>query len=61
MKQVGRTVQQLTAEQRAIAEEFLDTDISLRELAKKHSKPSSTIVYWVKKLRKEREKGVDKT
>lgn len=57
MKQVGRTLQPLTTEQRAIAEEFLDTNISLRELAKKHNKPSSTIVYWVKKLRKERARG----
>lgn len=55
MKQIGRTPQPLTAEQRKIAVEYLDGDLSYKEIAAKYGKPESTIIYWVKKLRKERE------
>lgn len=55
MKQIGRTPKPLTDEQRKIAAEYLDGDLSYKEIAAKYGKPESTIIYWVKKLRKERE------
>lgn len=55
MKQIGRTPKALTDEQRKIATEYLDGDLSYKEISAKYSKPESTIIYWVKKLRKERE------
>lgn len=54
MKPMGREPLPLTAEQRAIAEEYLNSNLGYKELAKKHGKPESTVIYWVKKLRKER-------
>lgn len=55
MKQLGRTPQPLTDEQREIAADYLDSDLSYKEISAKYGKPESTIIYWVKKLRKERE------
>lgn len=55
MKQIGRTPKPLTDEQRKIATDYLDGNLSYKEIAEKYGKPESTIIYWVKKLRKERE------
>lgn len=55
MKQIGRTPQPLTDEQRKIAAEYLDSDLSYKEISAKYGKAESSIIYWVKKLRKERE------
>lgn len=57
MKQIGRTPQPLTDEQRKIATEYLDGDLSYKEISEKYGKPEGTILYWVKKLRKEREEN----
>lgn len=57
MKQIGRTPLPLTAEQREIATEYLDGDLSFKEISAKYGKPESTVIYWVKKLRKEREEN----
>lgn len=53
MKQIGRTPQPLTDKQKAIAKEYLESNLSYIELGEKHSTPASTIIYWVKKYRKE--------
>lgn len=58
MKQVGRTPKPLTSEQRAIAEDYITSDLSYKEISAKYGKAESTVIYWVKKLRKE--KGEDK-
>lgn len=55
MKQIGRTPQPLTDEQRKIATDYLDGELSYKEVSAKYKKPESSIIYWVKKLRKERE------
>lgn len=57
MKQIGRTPQPLTDEQRMIATDYLDSNLSYKEVAAKYGKPESTITFWVKKLRKEREES----
>lgn len=44
----------LTEEQRKIATEYLTGNLSYKEIAAKYDKPESTVMYWVKKLRKER-------
>lgn len=54
MKQIGRTPMPLTDEQRKIAADYLDSDLSYKEVAAKYDRPESSIIYWVKKLRKER-------
>lgn len=59
MRQAGRKPQELTDEQRTIAAEYLSGDLSYKEIAAKYGRAESTVVIWVKKLRKERERRGD--
>lgn len=58
MKPLGREIQPLTDEQRKIVEDYLKSTLSYKEVAAKYDKPASTVMYWVKKYRKE-QKGDD--
>ena len=48
MKQIGRTPQPLTAEQRKIAVEYLDGDLSYKEIAAELGVSDKTVYYRVK-------------
>lgn len=55
MKPLGREAQPLTDEQRKIVADYLNSNLSYKEISEKYSKPASTVMYWVKKYRKEQE------
>lgn len=59
MKPLGREAQPLTDEQRKIVEDYLNSRLSYKEVSVKYGKPASTVMYWVKKYRKE-QKGDNK-
>ncbi len=56
MKSRGRTVSPLTAEQKRIAEEYLNGKDGYRDLAAKYGVGESGIRYWVKKYKAEKQK-----
>ena len=58
MRKVGRTPV-TTDFQRQVASEYLDTDITYKQLAEKYNVAESTIIYWVKKIRDERKQGAE--
>lgn len=54
MRKSGRKANPLTEEQRALAVEYLETDISFAEIRERTGYSEGTVAYWVKKLKKER-------
>lgn len=57
MKPTGRSPVPLTDIQRQAAELYLTSDKGYNEIAKAYGVSKSTLQYWVKKLRKEREEN----
>lgn len=53
MKKSGRSVTPLTKKQKKACQEYLNSDKSYVEVAEKYGVVKTTLIYWVKKYRKE--------
>jgi predicted DNA-binding protein YlxM (UPF0122 family) len=55
MKKMGRTTEPLTVKQTQAVTEYLNSNLSLIEVAEKYETTKSGLAYWLKKYRKEQE------
>jgi predicted DNA-binding protein YlxM (UPF0122 family) len=59
MKKMGRTTEPLTIKQIQAVTEYLNSNLSLSEVAEKYETTKSGLAYWLKKYRKEQELNVE--
>jgi len=53
MKKFGGQSKKTELEKIKVVKEYLETDLSYREVAEKHGVSKSTVVHWVQRYRKE--------
>ena len=53
MKKFGGQSKKTELEKIKVVKEYLETDLSYREVAEKHGVPKSTVVHWVQRYRKD--------
>ena len=56
---MGRTTEPLTIKQIQAVTEYLNSNLSLSEVAEKYETTKSGLAYWLKKYRKEQELNVE--